>query len=226
MNKKYDEISEALKSDFPCADRTLASAQEHPEEMQHLCSEHLDMTGREVENLKARLEPGHVLHTMICEHEMILKFLDDLDRVSQRIESFVRFDSKQDEFEKLRGIASHLIGAEAHHQREEEVLFPEVEKRGMLGPPQMMRWEHEELRKRKRAVHDLAYKVGGSNFDSFKKSLQPESQGLVTMLRDHIFKENNILYPMALQLISAKGDWDRMKAECDKIGYCCFTPKT
>ncbi|HLF85906.1 MAG TPA: hypothetical protein VI584_02375 [Nitrospiria bacterium] len=44
-------------------------------------------------------------------------------------------------------------------------------------------------------------------------------------LRDHIFKENNILCPMALQVIPEKNSWDKMKAECDKIEYCCFTPE-
>lgn len=244
--KRYQELAETLKAvhqcgkdqketakelieatdaaDFPCADRKLASAEGRPEEMQHLCSQHLDMMGQEVENLKASLEPGHVIHTMICEHEMILGFLEDLNRVSQSLPALARFDAKRNEFEKLRSIASHLIGAEAHHKREEDVLFPEIEKRGLLGPPRVMRMEHDELRKRKKVIREMAYGVNEGNFDAFKKALPLEARGLVSMLREHIAKENNILYPMALQIIAGKEDWDRLKADCDKIGYCCFTP--
>ncbi len=43
-------------------------------------------------------------------------------------------------------------------------------------------------------------------------------------LRDHIFKENNILYPMAVQVILEPEKWADMKLKCDEIGYCCFTP--
>lgn len=38
------------------------------------------------------------------------------------------------------------------------------------------------------------------------------------------FKEDNILYPIALQLLSPD-EWEKVKKECDKIGYCCFTPE-
>jgi DUF438 domain-containing protein len=46
----------------------------------------------------------------------------------------------------------------------------------------------------------------------------------VPALRDHIFKENNVLYPAALEVIEDESVWTRLKQECDKIGYCCFKP--
>jgi len=46
-----------------------------------------------------------------------------------------------------------------------------------------------------------------------------------TMLREHISKENDILYPISLEVIPEEIVWQNMKKECDKIGYCCFTPK-
>ncbi len=38
-------------------------------------------------------------------------------------------------------------------------------------------------------------------------------------------KENEILYPMALEVIKEKEIWQKMKVTADKIGYCCFTPE-
>jgi len=46
---------------------------------------------------------------------------------------------------------------------------------------------------------------------------------LVRELANHIYKEDNILYQMALQTIEPE-DWAEMKPHCDRIGYCCFTP--
>jgi hemerythrin-like domain-containing protein len=48
-----------------------------------------------------------------------------------------------------------------HHQREEDVLFPELEKRGMYGPPMAMREEHKQLRPRKRELKKLAVELAG-----------------------------------------------------------------
>ena len=47
---------------------------------------------------------------------------------------------------------------------------------------------------------------------------------LCMTLRAHIEKENNILYPMALQCITDDKKWEEMKIKCDDIGYCCFCP--
>jgi hypothetical protein len=30
---------------------------------------------------------------------------------------------------------------------------------------------------------------------------------------------------MALEVIKEKEVWQRIKKECDRIGYCCFMPK-
>ncbi len=38
-------------------------------------------------------------------------------------------------------------------------------------------------------------------------------------LREHIKKENSILYPLALEIISPS-EWIDIKDKCDRIGYC------
>jgi hypothetical protein len=43
-------------------------------------------------------------------------------------------------------------------------------------------------------------------------------------LSSHIYKEDHILYPAALQTITAE-EWQEIREQCDELGYCCFTPK-
>lgn len=190
------------------------------------CSSQTILCGEDVERLKKSLEPGHVIQTMICEHEKILGLLEEIAQAGREISRLDRFPSDRSVFEQLRSATSHLIGAEPHHKREEDVLFPELERRGVHGPPMMMREEHKELRSMKARLADLAASVSEKNFQKFKGELGPVSRNLVTFLQNHIDKENHVLYPMALQVISAKEDWARMRLECDRIGYCCFTQET
>ena len=42
-------------------------------------------------------------------------------------------------------------------------------------------------------------------------------------LKDHIFKEDNILYRTALKTLGTDG-WGKVMEEFDRLGYCCFTP--
>lgn len=182
------------------------------------------MMGNETGKMKGTLQPGHLIHTLVSEHEKILAFLDELEKVNREIQNMESYKADREEFKKLQHIADHLVGAEPHHKREEEVLFPEMEERGVYGPPQMMRMEHDELRSRKRAIKDLAESVNTSDFSAFKKQLDTAARFVVLTLRDHVYKENNILYPMALEVIQEEEVWQKLKEECDRIGYCCFTP--
>jgi DUF438 domain-containing protein len=213
-------------ADLSIAEQQLVEAGLEPEDLRHLCSVHMEMLSGELDRMKASLPEGHVIHTLVCEHDMILGFLDKLDETNNSIQKMASYDAKREEFWTLKHIAEHLVGAEPHHAREEEVLFPELESRGVSGPPQVMRLEHKDLRRYKHDLEELAESAGEADFTQFKKKLDATAKFIVLTLRDHIFKENNILYPTALQVISDTAAWDRLKKDCDKIGYCCFTPKS
>jgi len=172
-----------------------------------------------------KLKPGHVIHTMMAEHDMILGFLDELEMVNKDIQKMESYNKKENSFKKLNHIAQHLLDAEPHHKREEEVLFPQLEKNGVFAPPQVMRMEHEVLREKKKELKTLFQSINNIDFNNFKKRLNSVVGFIVSNLKEHISKENNVLYPMALETIKEEKLWKNMKDECDKIGYCCFTPK-
>jgi len=71
---------------------------------------------------------------------------------------------------------------------------------------------------------EIQEKVAEMDFAEFKEKLDEAAKYIVFHLRDHIFKENYILYPTAMESISEKEIWKKMKDDCDKIGYCTFTP--
>ncbi len=209
------------------ADRSIAEQQLvekglDPEDLRKLCPLHMELLEDQTHKLKEKLPRGHVIATLVSEHETILCFLDDLDFVNQSIQKMTGYKPERDEFRRLLHIAEQLIGAEPHHQREEEILFPELEKRGVYGPPMIMKGEHTELRRYKHKLLDLAKTVSHTDFADFARQLDDVVRFLVPMLREHIFKENNILYPTALEVIDNAEVWLRLKADCDRIGYCCF----
>lgn len=219
-----DFLSTVDPIELSTAEQKLIDAGLAPEDLRHLCSAHLELLDDNVEQIKSALEPQHVIDTLIKEHEIILDFLDRLEKINQKIQKSKSRDDSQEEFDVLKSIVEHLAAAEPHHQREEKVLFPELEKRGVFGPPEIMRIEHEDLRRYKKELKKLTDEILKTDFSDFKENLNRVAKSIVMILRDHIFKENNILYPTALQVIEEKDVWKRMKDDCDKIGYCCFTP--
>jgi uncharacterized protein len=211
--------------DLAIAEQNLMDEGLSVEDVQGLCPIHLEVLGEQLQQLRAGLPKGHVVSTLIQEHDAILGFLDLLQQTNETIQGLSEYPGLTLEFQKLTHIAEHLVETERHHQREEDVLFPELEKRGMQGPPMVMREEHRQLRPRKRQLKDLAASAGVHDFDDFKRRLNALTGFIVPTLREHIYKENNILYPAALQVIEDDQVWQRLKSDCDVIGYCCFTPE-
>lgn len=89
-----------------------------------------------------------------------------------------------------------------HHAKEEDILFKEFNKCAEEGyvhcnPVGQMLSEHNEGRKYVRAME------AGLN-EKNKNRLSEGARGYIQLIREHIFKEDNILYPMADDVLSDK----------------------
>jgi hemerythrin-like domain-containing protein len=94
---------------------------------------------------------------------------------------------------------------ECHHFKEEELLFPLMEEHGIPiegGPIGMMLVEHEEGRSYVRSMLAALSLVEAGN-ESAKESLASSAQAYCRLLREHIEKEDEILFRMADEVISA-----------------------
>jgi hemerythrin-like domain-containing protein len=104
-----------------------------------------------------------------------------------------------------------------HHAKEERALFPLLRERnaGMQAPTSVMLQQHETGRQRIRAVTDAvpaarqgdaaAVRVIGENLRAYAKGL-----------RDHIGKENEVLFPMADGILTAD-DQRQLTSEFERI---------
>jgi len=194
-----------------------------PEELGELCDVHLQLLSGKIERQRVD-DPEQPIIILKEEHTAILGYVDNLEQIARKLGAGTSSKLSQDDLSMLRNVSEMLLEAENHHKREEDVLFPRLEQRGIGGPPAMMRLEHKELRTRKKALKELVGKVDKLNERDFSKQLEELAEYIVPTFRNHIFKENNILYPTALQAIPAS-EWTSIQTEFDRIGYCPFTPK-
>lgn len=178
-----------------------------------------------VQELMAKLKPEHVIRVMLGEHEVVLGFLDELERANHAFQAASDRQAAQESLRTLDRVAGQLLGAEHHHEREEAVLFPELEKRGLGRPVKIMRLEHEEFRERKEELHRLAARAENLDLEALKQRLDTTVRILTVTLRNHIVEESSLLYPLALQVIPEGEVWERMREEGERIGYCPFTSR-
>jgi DUF438 domain-containing protein len=171
-------------------------------------------------NIKAKLPGNHIIRKVIAEHDLIRCYLADLDDVTAELNSMEAITDVNCHFRKLTHIIEHLDAMEEHIEREEDVIFPLLKKHGWTALCRASQSDHVYIRI---AVSDLVKLIAGfkeSKIEEFKVRLKSITKYLCPRLKDHIFQEENILYPIALELVKDKSIWHRMKQICDDIGYC------
>lgn len=219
----FDLVSDISPLELSMAEQKLVENGLKAEDLRGLCEVHMQVLRNELAELRNAVQAGHMIHTLIAEHDMILSLLKNLEELNSKIQS-LKNNSESTIFSELKETAENILAAENHHKREEDVLFPELESRGISGPPRIMRMEHDDLRIKKRQLLKLAENINNMEFDNFKEQVNETAKYIIFNLRDHIFKENYILYPTAIETITDDGLWQDMKKRADKIGYCPFTP--
>ena len=220
-----DIVSNISPIELSIAEQNLIEKGMNPQDLRHLCDIHMEVLKGELDKIKTKIEPGHVLDILIVEHDKILGFLTELEEINSKIQKLVSYDSSLEEFKALITVTDNILDAENHHQREEQVLFAEMEDREITGPTRIMRMEHDDLREKKKFLKKIAEEVSHLEFNEFKENVDETAKYIIFNLRDHIFKENYILYPTAIESIKGEEIWADMRRRCDEIGYCGFTPK-
>lgn len=146
----------------------------------------------------------HATQTLMDEHRVIERVLASLEIAVQRLETGpppgADFFLRAAEF-----IAGFADGC--HHRKEEGVLFPAMEAAGVLragGPIGVMLAEHEEGRRITRAMRGAAERMGAGDTGA-RAEVGRHALDYVGLLRQHIRKEDNVLFPMAGRVIPAAG---------------------
>jgi len=136
------------------------------------------------------------------EHETIKVVLDVLDAICRRLESGEGIDVG-DLGEIIEFIKT--FADKCHHGKEEDVLFPAMEKMGIPkegGPVDIMLMEHEVGRNFVRELSEGLEDYVRGERGAVDKILV-NARGYVNLLREHINKEDNILFPMAESVLPA-----------------------
>jgi PAS domain S-box-containing protein len=195
------------------------------EQIQKLCDVHLAVFRESLEKEKILAPPGHPIHILMEEHKILLKFAEELKDIAKEMRGAKDFDPAGEMMKQLNHIVGHLKESESHYLREENVLFPYLEKHGITQPPAMMWMEHDKIREIKKNIYKLFDACESMVFQDFANQLTEAAMSLTEMLSNHFYKENNILFPTSLKVIG-ENEWKDIRAQFDELGYCSFTPES
>ena len=141
---------------------------------------------------------------LIREHELILRGVAVLERMARRANAGADVPSA-DARSIIEFIRKFADGC--HHAKEEGVLFPAMIAAGVPaqgGPVAVMLAEHDQGRAAVRAMDTAVAGFGGD--PAAPAAFASAAFAYSNLLTNHIFKENNVLFRMADQVIPASQD--------------------
>lgn len=177
------------------------------------------MTGRE--NPQALIAPTAELKT---EHVVIKRVLAVLELLVARARRGDGFEAES----FASAVEFFRLFADAcHHAKEEDLLFPVLEARGIPregGPIGVMLEEHRLARGYTREMGEALAERSGEGREAEERFLAAADNYLL-LLTDHIFKEDNVLFQMGDRVLSAEDQESLGLKFCD-VGCRAFDGKT
>jgi len=130
------------------------------------------------------------------EHKIILLVLAAAEKQARAIEATGKIDG--DKIEKMLDFFRNFADR-CHHSKEEKHLFATLEQRGFrhdVGPIAVMLAEHQQGRNRLKAVAEALPKARLGDRPVLRQ-VRENLAAYVKLLKEHISKEDNVLFAMA-----------------------------
>jgi hemerythrin-like domain-containing protein len=162
------------------------------------------------------------IQDLIMEHEAVKLTLKILDKICTNIEQTGKISNP----EHLNQLIEFFIifVDKCHHGKEEELLFPALEAIGVQrdgGPIGVMLAEHQRGREYVRKINESFSQYSEGDRAALTQ-LAKNSRAYISLLSQHIDKENNVLFPIGDNRLSEEKKaelWEGFETiEKQKIG--------
>jgi hemerythrin-like domain-containing protein len=155
------------------------------------------------------------------EHRVIEQVLNCLEKIAGACAQTEALDA--DSASQALDFFRHFADC-CHHTKEERHLFPLLEERGFSrdgGPTGVMLAEHDQCRHYCRGMLAAVDGAAAGNADAVLQFVI-HARAYVSLLREHIHKEDHCLFPMAEQALSEEDQRDLLESfgevESDDMG--------
>nr|MBC7244490.1 DUF438 domain-containing protein [Chloroflexota bacterium] len=194
------------------------------EQIKELCDIHVQVFRESLDKqVPPEMMPGHPVHTFRAENKAIAQVVEDLQQRIQQIASAQTIDAAGELVQLARESLDKLMQVNKHYLRKENLLFPYLEKHGFYGPSSVMWAIHDDIRAQLKELQQVLTNYRNYELTALVTAIERIATPLTTAITEMIYKEENILYPAALERLS-DAEWLEIKKQSAELGYCLIEP--
>lgn len=209
LQDKFNKtVGDITPEEIAALEQTLVNEGLPESEIKRMCHLHAALFQNALEGQEMPpVQPGHPVHTYMKENtqakKLIVEIRSETETADEASWPFV--------VGRLGNLTQELASILTHYVRKENQLFPLLEQHDLSAPGKVM-WEvHDDIRQKFRQAQDL---LAAKNRIEGTAALFDLIEEIDEMIR----KEENILFPMSLELLTEE-DWSRCRLGDDEIGY-------
>jgi len=156
VKEKFKQVLEGISPvEIAKIEQELVKEGMPREEIQKLCDVHMAVFREQLEKQKLNIPAEHPISILMEEHKIMLRIAEKLNAITNKVQQINDTSYVGEEIHNLEHIAVDFLDAEKHYLREENVLFPSIEKHGITEPPAIMWMEHNQIREKKKQLTQI-----------------------------------------------------------------------
>lgn len=221
VKAEFDALATEVDSaEIAAMEQALIAEGMAVEEVQRLCDVHVSVFKESLEASAAQtpepeLDESHPVAGYRRENVVIGEITSALRCAVEALDPSVGPSGRDQALADLDAGLTRLAEVDIHYLRKENQLFPVLETHGVEGPTKVMWGLDDDIRGRLKTARAL---LAAGDLSALAASL-PETLGMVD---DMVYKEEKILLPTALQVVTAE-EWDAMAQGDAEIGFAWST---
>jgi DUF438 domain-containing protein len=222
VKSRFDAIAKDLDpAELSLIEQSLINEGMPVKEVQRLCDVHAAVFRDALEkNPELAVPPGHPVDIFMDENRALERLIDQETRPVLGKLAAAQGDAEKAAVLELAEKLNLLWDVDKHYRRKEDLVFPFLEKYEITGPPKVM-WGVDD---KVRGLLKDAKKLAAAYRPEVKRQLIDKTEEAVGQIREMIFKEEKILFPMAVQTLT-EDEWYRVQQDSDELGYCLVEPR-
>jgi hypothetical protein len=220
LKKEFgDVLSQISPFEIPLIEQQLVMEGIKIEDILRLCDLHVELfreylIARELEGVPK----GHPLDLLMRENEWILKQANALGLYASKVLRAENDDEAKRALTDLKQAALELAKIRLHYRKIQMLLFPYLERRGIVAVPRVMWGREDQVRVKLRGLLDAIQKVETEFDRSRANELANRALEIAREASELVFRENKILFP-AVWALFTEGEWAAIADIADDLGY-------
>ncbi len=178
------------------------------EEVQALCDVHVRVFRESLDKQMAQgavasPEQAHPVAWFKDENEIIGGLVEGIKAIVTEISELPEGTDISSQLQEWRKKHTELGIVDAHYARKENVLFPYLEKNGITGPPSVMWGIHDEIRAELKEIGRIIMDAEKTANPRLNRVIADKVIPALHQISEMIYKEENILFPMCMETLTA-----------------------